>query len=233
MNRPYSRSLTQRIEGPRTLPERIRALMQEARWAILGFIALVSVLALGGYNPADPAWSHAGRGVQVTNPMGRFGAWASDLLFYLFGAAAWLWALLPLVLILIGWGARRRALSEASEVEVRPLWLTMGGFLALLLTLSAFAALRFHTSGTGLPMGPGGVVGQGLALLIGQAFGFTGATLIVAALLLLSWRAFSGLPWMHMFERIGAFLESAVGGGGRAVHSWGQRGRVRELGRGV
>lgn len=229
MNRPYSRPLTQRIEGPRTLPERIRALMQEARWAILGFVALVIVLALGGYNAADPAWSHAGRGIQITNPMGRFGAWTSDLLFYLFGAAAWLWALLPLVLILIGWGARRRALSEASEVEARPLWLTMSGFLALLLTLSAFAALRFHTSGTALPMGPGGVVGQGLALLIGQAFGFTGATLIVAALLLLSWRAFSGLPWMHLFERMGAFLESAVGGGGRAVESWQDRRIGKEI----
>ena len=135
MTRPFLRSVTQRIEGPRTLPERIRALMQEARWALLGFVALVAVLALGGYNPTDPAWSHAGRGMQVTNPMGRFGAWTSDLLFYLFGGAAWLWALLPLVLILMGWGARRRALREATEVESRPLWLTLTGFLALLLSV--------------------------------------------------------------------------------------------------
>ena len=223
MNRPYSRPLTQRIEGPRTLPERIRALMQEARWALLGFVALVAVLALGGYNPADPAWSHAGRGMQVTNPMGRFGAWASDLLFYLFGGAAWLWALLPLVLIFISWGARQRALREATEVEARPLWLTLGGFLAFLLSVSAFAALRFHTSGVGLPMGPGGVIGEGLATLIGQAFGFTGATLIVAALWLLSWRIFSGLPWMVLFERTGAFFEGAVGGGERVVESWQDR----------
>jgi len=223
MNRPYSRPLTQRIEGPRTLPERIRALMQEARWALLGFVALVAVLALAGYNPADPAWSHAGRGMQITNPMGRFGAWASDLLFYLFGGAAWLWALLPMVLIFISWGARQRALREATEVEARPLWLTLGGFLAFLLSVSAFVALRFHTSGAGLPMGPGGVIGEGLATLIGQAFGFTGATLIVAALWLLSWRIFSGLPWMVLFERTGAFFEGAVGGGERVVESWQDR----------
>ena len=229
MNRPYSRPLTQRIEGPRTLPERIRALMQEARWALLGFVALVMALALGGYNPADPAWSHAGRGMQVTNPMGRFGAWVSDLLFYLFGGAAWLWVLLPMVLILIGWGARQRALREATAVEVRPLWLTLSGFLALLLTLSAFAALRFHSSGSGLPMGPGGVIGEGLATLIGQAFGFTGATLIVGALLLLSWRICSGLPWMVLFERTGAFFEGAVGGGGRVVESWQDRRIGKEI----
>ena len=223
MNRPFSRSLTQRIEGPRTLPERIRALMQEARWALLGFVALVAILALGGYNAADPAWSHAGRGLQVTNPMGRFGAWISDLLFYLFGAAAWLWALLPLVLILISWGVRQRALREATDLEPRPLWLTLTGFLALLLSLSAFAALRFHSGGSGLPMGPGGVIGDGLTTVIGQFFGFTGATLIVAALVLVSWRLFSGLPWMVLFERTGAFLEGAVGGGGRAVESWQDR----------
>ncbi len=223
MTRPFSRSVTQRIEGPRTLPERIRALMQEARWALLGFVTLITVLALGGYNATDPAWSHAGRGFQTTNPMGRFGAWISDLLFYLFGVAAWLWALLPLVLILIGWGARQRALREAVDVEPRPLWLTLSGFLALLLWLSAFAALRFHTSGADLPMGAGGVIGDGLATLIGQAFGFTGATLIVGVLVLFSWRVFSGLPWMVLFERTGAFFEGAVGGGGRAVESWQDR----------
>ncbi|MEN9901725.1 MAG: translocase FtsK [Pseudomonadota bacterium] len=197
--------------------------MQEARWAVLGFVALVAVLALWGFNPADPAWSHSGPAGRVTNPMGRFGAWMADLLFYLFGGAAWLWALLPLVLILIGWSERKRALREAVEPEVRPLWLTMGGFLALLVCMSTFAALRFHTSGAALPMGPGGVVGEGLANAIGQAFGFTGATLIMACLLLLSWRVFSGLPWMVLFERTGALMEGAVGGGGRAVESWQDR----------
>ena len=51
----------------------------------------------------------------------------------------------------------------------------------------------------------------------------------MAALLLLSWRAFSGLPWMHLFERMGAFLESAVGGGGRAVESWQDRRIGKEI----
>lgn len=229
MNRPFSRPLTQRIEGPRTLPERIRALMLEARWALLGFVALVVALALGGYHPADPAWSHAGRGLQLGNPMGRFGAWTADLLFYLFGGAAWLWALLPLVLILLGWGARQRALRESIEVEQRSLWLTLSGFLAFLLSLSAFAALRFHTSGGDLPMGPGGVIGEGLGTLLGELFGFTGATLIVGALLLVSWRWFTGLPWMTFFERTGAFLEGAVGGSGKAVESW----RDRRIGKEV
>lgn len=197
--------------------------MQEARWAVLGFVALVAILALWGFNPADPAWSHSGPAGRVTNPMGRFGAWMSDLLFYLFGGAAWLWALLPLVLILIGWSARQRALREAVEPEVRPLWLTLSGFLALLVCVSTFAALRFHTSGSIMPMGPGGVLGEGLSTWIGNAFGFTGATLIVGTLLLLSWRIFSGLPWVVLFEQTGALMERAVGGGGRAVESWQDR----------
>jgi len=203
--------------------------MQEARWALLGFVALVAVLALGGFNPTDPAWSHSGPAGRITNPMGRFGAWMSDLLFYLFGGAAWLWALLPLVLILIGWTARRRALREAMEPEIRPLWLTLSGFLLLLVCVSTFAALRFHSSGQALPMGPGGVLGEGLSTLIGHAFGFTGATLIVGSLLLLSWRIFSGLPWVVLFEQIGTLMEKAVGGGGRAVESWQDRRIGKEI----
>lgn len=220
---PLPRTQTHRIEGPRSLPERIRALMQEARWALLGFVALVTVLALGGYNPADPAWSHAGYGLKVTNPMGRFGAWISDLLFYLFGGVAWLWAFLPLALILMGWRARHRALREATDVEMRPLWLILIGFLVLLLSTAAFAALRFHTSGGNLPMGSGGVVGEGLLMLFGQNFGFTGATLIVGGLVLLSWRIFSGVRWMDLFERMGTFFEVAVGGGERVVDRWQDR----------
>ena len=218
-----TRFLSQRIDGPRTLPERIGALMQEARWALLGFIALVLVLALGGFNPADPAWSHSGPAGRVTNPMGRFGAWTSDLLFYLFGGGAWLWAILPLVLILMGWSARRRALREAVEPESRPLLLTLTGFVLLLMSVATFAALRFHSSGGSLPMGPGGVLGDALASFMGHAFGFTGATLIVGSLLLLSWRLFCGLPWMSLFEHLGRLMELAVGGGGRAMESWQDR----------
>jgi DNA segregation ATPase FtsK/SpoIIIE, S-DNA-T family len=218
-----TRFLSQRIDGPRTLPERIGALMQEARWALLGFIALVLVLALGGFNPADPAWSHSGPAGRVTNPMGRFGAWTSDLLFYLFGGGAWLWAILPVVLILMGWSARRRAQREAVEAESRPFMLTLSGFVLLLMCVATFAALRFHSSGGNLPMGPGGVLGDTLASLMGHAFGFTGATLIVGSLLLLSWRVFSGLPWMALFEHLGRFMELAVGGGGRAMESWQDR----------
>jgi S-DNA-T family DNA segregation ATPase FtsK/SpoIIIE len=72
-------------------------------------------------------------------------------------------------------------------------------------------------------MGPGGVLGEGLSTWIGNAFGFTGATLIVGTLLLLSWRIFSGLPWVVLFEQTGALMERAVGGGGRAVESWQDR----------
>lgn len=74
-----------------------------------------------------------------------------------------------------------------------------------------------------MPMGPGGVLGEGLSTWIGNAFGFTGATLIVGTLLLLSWRIFSGLPWVVLFEQTGALMERAVGGGGRAVESWQDR----------
>ena len=71
------------------LPEKIVALLQEARWLALGVLALYLGLILFGYSKADPGWSHAAQVERIANPGGRFGAWVADLLFYLFGLSAW------------------------------------------------------------------------------------------------------------------------------------------------
>ena len=49
------------------LPEKIVALLQEARWLLLGALALYLGLILGGFTPADPGWSHAAPVTHVAN----------------------------------------------------------------------------------------------------------------------------------------------------------------------
>ncbi|MFP4362199.1 MAG: DNA translocase FtsK 4TM domain-containing protein, partial [Alphaproteobacteria bacterium] len=51
--------------------------------------ALALALALGFHDPGDPSWNQA-TAAPVTNPLGHGGAVASDLLYQLFGFAAWL-----------------------------------------------------------------------------------------------------------------------------------------------
>ncbi|MFH0934220.1 MAG: DNA translocase FtsK 4TM domain-containing protein, partial [Pseudomonadota bacterium] len=40
------------------LPERLLGLLRESRWLLLAAVAAYLVLILGGYDRADPSWSH-------------------------------------------------------------------------------------------------------------------------------------------------------------------------------
>ncbi|HNL23000.1 MAG TPA: DNA translocase FtsK 4TM domain-containing protein, partial [Rhodocyclaceae bacterium] len=109
LNRPSTR--------PVPLPEKIASLLQEARWLLLGVLAAYLAIVLFGYAKSDPGWSHAVYVERVSNPGGRFGAWLSDLLLYLFGLSAWWWVAFLGVGLAVGFrrlqrehGADRRSL---------------------------------------------------------------------------------------------------------------------------
>src|SRR5574340_1380882 len=82
---------------------RLFVLLRESRWILLTAGALYIELALYGYNPADPAWSHSTSGTLTSNPGGVLGAYLSDLLFYLFGFSAWWCVLFMLERVWVGY----------------------------------------------------------------------------------------------------------------------------------
>ena len=87
------------------LPEKIALLVDEARWLLVGLSGVYLTIILGGFDGGDPGWSHAAIVERIANPGGRFGAWLSDLLLYLFGLSAWWWVALPF--FLLAWGYHR------------------------------------------------------------------------------------------------------------------------------
>lgn len=56
------------------LPEKIASLVQEARWLLVGVCGFFLAIVLGGFNAADPGWSHAAGVNHIMNPGGRLGA---------------------------------------------------------------------------------------------------------------------------------------------------------------
>ncbi len=196
--RPSSRS--------QPLPEKISLLLQEARWLILGVMSLYVGLILVGYSKSDPGWSHASSVAGVSNPGGRFGAWLADLLLYLFGVSAWWWVIFLGYGLL--WGFRR--LKNKLTLDRRSFFVVLVGFFVVLLTSSALEALRFYGHGISLPLGPGGLLGVELGQLGHRYFGFTGATLLLLALLASGISLFTGVSWLAVIERIGLWLEQAV-----------------------
>lgn len=78
---------------------RVRTVRESALWVFAG-LALILFVALGSYDPADPAFSVAGDARPVSNRIGPAGAWFADLAFMLFGRPAYLF---PVMVLLLGW----------------------------------------------------------------------------------------------------------------------------------
>jgi S-DNA-T family DNA segregation ATPase FtsK/SpoIIIE len=72
--------------APQTLWSRFA---QEILLLLGAGLLLFVTLALWTYHPQDPAWSTSGIGAAVRNGAGRWGAWVSDLAYFLMGFSAW------------------------------------------------------------------------------------------------------------------------------------------------
>jgi len=211
--------------APKPLPEKIVALLQEARWLVLATIALYVGLILFGYSKADPGWSHAAQVERVANPGGRFGAWLADLLLSLFGVSAWWWVLF--LLLTVVWGYRR--LDGFFSADRRPFLFALTGFIVVLVTSSGIEALRFYSMKKPLPADPGGMLGHEAGRLFALFFGYTGGTLILLALLATGFTIFTGLSWLAFAERLGGLLERSWSGAANLYQRW----QDRRIGRGV
>jgi S-DNA-T family DNA segregation ATPase FtsK/SpoIIIE len=204
-------------DAPRTpLPERLLGLLRESRWLLLVAVALYLILILFGFNRHDPAWSHAVTHATVSNPGGVAGAWLSDVLLYLFGFSAW-W--LVVLLLQRVWASYRRMRSD-SLFDQRALWVSLAGFLVLLYASCSLEALRLYTWSVELPLVPGGMLGVILGGALSHALGFTGATLLLLALMAVGFSLFSGLSWLRFVDWLGESLETAYVW---ARHQWQMR----------
>ncbi|WP_334156750.1 DNA translocase FtsK [Oryzomicrobium sp.] len=213
------------------LPDKVGGLLQEFRWLLLVPLCAFLAIALWGFDANDPGWSHATGSAVVRNPAGRFGAWLSDLLLYLFGVSAWWWVGLMVYFMIRGYRRLGDVATDDEPAARRPLVLAAVGFLVLLLASCAIESLRFHSLSHPLPLVAGGMLGVELAAWSERALGFTGATLLLMATLVLGWSLFSGMSWLNFFERFGALLESAWFGGRGLVERWQDRRIGREVAR--
>ncbi len=201
------------------LPEKIVALLQEARWLALAGLAIYIALVLYGFDKADPGWSHATGAVALANPGGRLGAWLADLLLYLFGLSAW-WSVLFLFAA-VAWGYRR--LDALMPGDRRPLLIALAGFLLLLTASSTLEATRFYTLKIALPFAPGGMLGHEVGRLAARYLGYGGGTLIMLVLFAAGLSLLTGLSWLRLSELLGAALEVLCLGAARLLQTWQDR----------
>jgi S-DNA-T family DNA segregation ATPase FtsK/SpoIIIE len=209
------------------LPDKIAGILHESRWLALVVLAIFLGLALWGYHRDDPGWSHSLQTSSLHNPVGRAGAWLSDLLLYIFGVSAWWWVVLLLAQV---WRGYRR-LGALSALDRRPLYIALAGFVILLVASSGLEALRFYSLKVVLPLdhGAGGMLGIELSQAAVRYFGYTGATLVLLAVFVLGWSIFTGMSWISTAEALGGLIEGVFLGIAKFFERW----RDRRIGRSV
>ncbi|HEX6398468.1 MAG TPA: DNA translocase FtsK 4TM domain-containing protein, partial [Steroidobacteraceae bacterium] len=179
--------------------------LRESAVIAIGVIALVMLVALATYHRDDAAFSSTGgAGHSVDNKIGPFGAWLSDILFFLFGRPAYLFPLMLGVACFVMF--RHREEEEGStraNTAVR-----IGGFTLMLFASCGLATL--HWSSGVLRETAGGVVGQFIGNGLAANLNFLGATLFMLAAWMAGVSLAFGVSWLTIVDRIGAGIWNGI-----------------------
>ena len=185
-------------------------LLAEVRWLLLLAICLGLFAVLITYTKSDPAWSHASFEVPK-NIGGRMGAWAADLMFYIFGVSAFWWVILFARRVVTQWRELWSVpLPLDPSVKPESVWTRWLGFGLTLACSMGLESIRLHSLQWELPRPPGGILGEVIGDPLQMAFGFTGSTLILLFGLAVGLSLFLHFSWLTLSEQVGRYIELGI-----------------------
>ncbi|MDP1716574.1 MAG: DNA translocase FtsK 4TM domain-containing protein, partial [Burkholderiales bacterium] len=212
--------MSENNSGTRTaknpLPPKIASLLRESWWLVLLALALYLLLVLFTYSKADPGWSHSVNNAIIRNAGGLVRAYISDLMLAVFGMSAYWWV--AFFGALVWWGFRR--IERVPETDRRSYAVVAIGFMIVLVGSCGIEALRLYSLKAALPFAPGGMLGGLVGTVLLKTVGFTGGTLILLLLLAAGLSLFTGVSWLTVIERLGAWFE---GGYRLVLQKWRER----------
>jgi DNA segregation ATPase FtsK/SpoIIIE, S-DNA-T family len=195
------------LSGSSRLTTLVLRALRESAALVLVVLAIVVLVALFTYHPADPGFSFTGVSPVVHNGIGPVGAYCADVLFFLFGRPSYL---LPVMLGVASWLVFRRRAGQSSLPSSRVnTMVRIGGFVLTLFASCGLASL--HWDPGVLRQTAGGVVGQ----LVGN--GLAGGLQVLGATLLLIAAWMSGIAlafhvsWLTVVDRLGYWAWNGVG----------------------
>jgi S-DNA-T family DNA segregation ATPase FtsK/SpoIIIE len=161
------------------------------------------LLSLLTYSSVDPGWRQSQSTDLVLNSGGRFGAFLADALFSMLGYMAYLIAVIPLIRL----AQRFRALRVKDDWRG---WVwRFSGLLFIVLSGSVISHL-FDASQV-LPAGPGGAIGEGLAVPLATSFGVFGASLISLLAMMLGLSMSGDITWLGTLDNLGGLILGLLG----------------------
>ncbi len=180
----------------------LQRLSNEGLLIIYLLSALILMIALATYSPADPSWSTGGSGEEINNAIGAWGAWLADVLLQAFGGLAYT---LPLFLLYKLFRALRAHEDENGTGQSPWVWqlvaLKLLGFVLLMIAACGLAALHIQSSGA-LPSA-GGILGTLVLDLLMPVLAMLGSTLFLFAIFLFGLTVSADISWLTVVDRLG------------------------------
>lgn len=195
--------------GPSPWQQRLATLGREARWVVLLFFAAWLSLVLYTWNSSDSAWSQSLYTGGVYNKGGKVGAYVADVLYFLFGYCAWVWVLLLVRHLVLGFFRITAMVLPHRKVQEplpRVRWEFAIGFVLFLIGSMGFLGLQVRYD-SALPVGLGGQFGLLIASGLKIYVGLAGAVILLLIALCVGASWFFGFSWLRFAERIGFAIE--------------------------
>ena len=212
----------QKNEEKKARPEHVVNLINDALWLFGLMVTVFIAISLASFKMTDPAWSRSvPKPDGIANFGGLFGAYVSDVGYYLFGLSFWWWIVASCVFLYKNF----RPLQKRENYKSYNHGVAA---LALFLLLVCSPILEYftlqNTLDETLPVGAGGLVGalagSGLAWLLGKS----GSLLIMCVMLLLSVSLLAQVSWLEVMAKTGRNTESLFSGiWGRLKKALGRR----------
>jgi DNA segregation ATPase FtsK/SpoIIIE, S-DNA-T family len=191
------------VDAPKSSPRRQRLVRDIALILIAPFL-LYMLVSLFTFSASDPSWSNSGSlTAPLQNAGGRFGAMLASFLLQFFGFVAFV---LPFVLGAIAWIALFGLDSDGDgDADLGPA-LRLVGMVGFLVSACGLLYLRMGGAFEGFPAGGGGILGSLVGRSLFRGFGMVGGNLFLIALLLISITLATGLSWLAVMDRLGAWV---------------------------
>ena len=194
----------QRNEEKKARPEHVVNLINDALWLFGLVITIYLAISLASFSMDDPAWSRSvPKSNDVANLGGLFGAYLSDVGYYLFGLSFWWWIAASCVFLYKNFRPMKK---QENHKPYNHGVAALALFLLLVCSPIIEHFLFDNALSESLPVGAGGLVGllagSGLAWLLGKS----GSLLIMLVMLLLSISLLAQVSWLEVMAKSGSHV---------------------------
>ena len=191
---------------------RLVSMFSEAKWFIYAIVAIALAVLLATWHAADPGWvSTSSAGGPVQNRLGLLGAYAADILLYLFGMSVWWLVILLVQRMWVGYRRMmKRIVLDPDLALPRIHWEQGLGFVMVFLGSMSIESTQLRHLDIGLPGGPGGILGQSFARSLGDLIGAAPGALLLIAFVLLGLSLFLNFSWLGLAEKIGMSIQKVI-----------------------